>query len=517
MNWRIGKTCTPLFLVLVMLSGCASFKTASSEPAIISQIPDEFARAVPQGDYAPVRWWTAFGDPALNRLLDEALDGNLSLQEAAARLKAAEARARLSKSGLFPQVNASASASYSNSPLGGSAFGDFVPGGGPGGGPTRLENETYNPGLGFAYEVDIWGRIRNDLRSARADALAAAADLQAVRLSIMAETITAYFDLVDARHQIALSTKIIDVLGDRLERTEDRYRRGLASSFELYQVRQEFRNIQASLPQRETRLAAIEGQIAVLAGRYASNIKPLIDGKLQPKLIFEPIPGGLPIDLLAQRPDVYAEGLRLEAARFNVKARKAERFPALSLSTNAGTQADNVPGVFDVFDNWVLNLGASLTAPIFQGGRIKANVDIADAQYAQQAALYARTVLTAYQEVGVAMERYEEERQRYRFLFSQQQEAEAAANLQSRRFAGGVGSYTDFLDALRARYQVQSAISSAGRDVALARLAVHRALGGSWDLPKGPSGQGPSDTIDNMADAAKTVATETAADEGQEQ
>jgi NodT family efflux transporter outer membrane factor (OMF) lipoprotein len=294
-----------------------------------------------------------------------------------------------------------------------------------------------------------------------------------------------------------LTTKIIDVLGDRVEQTENRYRRGLASSFELYQVRQDFRNIKAGLPQRESQLTATEGQLAVLVGRYSDNMDEFLAKKLSPQLIFTSIPSGLPMDLLAQRPDIYAEGQRLEARRFNLGARKAERFPSISLSAGTGTQAGSPSGLLDIFDKWVFNLGANLTAPLFQGGRIRANIDVADAQYSQQAAVYARTVLTAYQEVGAAIERYEEERQRYRFLFSQLDEATAAAELQSRRFATGVGSYVDYLDALRAQYQVQSALSSAARDVALARLAVHRALGGGWNekVPTIPAVDGENSVV----------------------
>lgn len=416
----------------------------------------------------------------LNNLLDEALSKNLDLAEASARLRAAEAQARLSRSGLFPQVNAGLNSSYSDTPTAGTSFGAFT-------GGARLQNETYSSSLAFSYELDIWGKLRNQARAGRADAIAASADLHAVRLAVLAETITSYFDIVDTRHQIALTTQNIDVLGDRVEQTEDRYRRGLVTSFELYQVRQDFRNVQASLPQREAQLAATEGQLAVLVGRYSNNMDELLGKDLTPKLIFEPVPTGLPIDLLVQRPDVFAQSQRLESARYNLGAKRAERFPSLSLSAGTGSQAGTPSGVFDIFDNWVLNLGAGLTAPLFQGGRITANIEIADAQYAQQTAVYARTVLTAYQEVGAAIERYEEERQRYRFLFSQLDEAKATSELQSRRFANGVGSYVDYLDALRAQYQVQSSLSSAGRDVALARLGIHRAVGGSWDdVPQDP-------------------------------
>lgn len=463
-------------------SGCVSLAPDSAAPDIAAGVPAAFHQSESGGPYQSARWWTSFEDPVLDNLLDEALSKNLDLAEASARLRAAEARARVSKSGLFPQINAGLNSNYSDSPTAGTSFGAF-----PGVAGGRIRNEAYSSSLAFSYELDIWGKLRNDARAGRADAIAAAADLQAVRLAVLAESITSYFDIVDARHQIALTTRIIDVLGDRVEQSENRYSRGLITSFELYQVRQDFRNVQASLPQRESQLAATEGQLAVLVGRYSNNMDELIGKNLTPKLIFEPVPSGLPIDLLAQRPDVFAESQRLESARYNLGARRAERFPSLSLSASTGSQAGEPSGVFDIFDNWVLNLGAGLTAPLFQGGRIRANIEVADAEYAQQTAVYARTVLTAYQEVTTAIERYEEERQRYRFLFSQLDEAMAAAGLQSRRFANGVGSYVDYLDALRAQYQVQSSLSSAGRDVALARLGVHRALGGSWDnVPRAP-------------------------------
>lgn len=460
--------------IALVASGCVSMAPDSKAPDIAAGVPQQYSKTDVTGVYEPAQWWTSFQDPVLNALLDEALAKNLDLAEASARLRAAEAQARVSKSGLFPQVTGSLGSSFSDTPVDGTGF-DF------GGGASRFQTETYSSDLAFSYEVDLWGQLRDDFKAARADAVAAAADLRAARLAVMAETITSYFDIVDARDQIALTTKIIDVLGDRVEQTENRYRRGLATSFELYQVRQDFRNIQAGLPQRESQLTATEGQLAVLVGRYSNNMDQFLGQKLAPQLIFTAIPSGLPIDLLVQRPDIYAEGQRLESARFNLGARKAERFPSISLSAGTGTQAGDPSGLFDIFDNWVLSLGASLTAPLFQGGRIRANIDVADAQYSQQAAVYARTVLTAYQEVGAAIEGYEEERQRYRFLFAQLDEASAAAQLQSQRFAGGVGSYVDYLDALRAQYQVQSALSSAARDVALARLAVHRALGGSWD------------------------------------
>jgi multidrug efflux system outer membrane protein len=479
---------TPLALSLV---GCADFSPPEQTPAPIAELPTGFGETQSDDARQPLNWWHAFNDPTLNRLVDEALIANLDIAEAAARVDEARAQARIAGANRFPSVSGSAGASYSDSPLAGTSFGGF------GGTASRLTNETYSTGLNFAYELDFWGRIRNDARAARADLFAAEADLRTARLGALADTISTYFEVVDLRAQIALSVNTIDILQDRVENTERRYDRGLASSFELYQLRQDYRNTQAALPQRESQLTAAEGRLALLLGRYAGTLREEMGGRLTPQLVFEPIPTGLPADLLIQRPDVAAAAQRFEAARFRVGARRAELFPSLSLSSTLGTQSGNPSGIFDILDNWVLNLGASLTAPLFQGGRIRANIDVAEARYAQQTASYARTVLNAYREVMAALEDYEEQRQRYSLIFGQLQEAEASANLQAERYAGGVSAFTDYLDALRTLYQVQSALSGAGRDVALARLAVHRGLGGGWtedaSTPEVPLVDSPSD------------------------
>lgn len=471
---------TKLFRLLILtplaasLAGCADFSPPQQLPAPVTEMPADFGESPAGGERSPLNWWHAFNDPTLNRLVDEALIANLDIAEAAARVDEARAMARVAGASRFPSVNGSASANYSDSPLSGTSFGNF------GGGASRLTNETYSTGLNFAYELDFWGRIRNDARAARADLFAAEADLRTARLGALANTISTYFEVVDLRAQIALSVSTIDVLRDRVENTERRYDRGLASSFELYQVRQDYRNIQSALPQRESQLTAAEGRLALLLGRYAGTLREDMGGRLAPQLVFDPVPAGLPARLLVQRPDVAAAAQRFEAARFRVGARRAELFPSLSLTSTLGTQSGDSSGIFDILDNWVLNLGASLTAPLFQGGRIRANIDAAEARYAQQTASYARTVLTAYREVTSALEDYEEQRQRYTLIFGQLQEARASANLQAERYSAGVSAFTDYLDALRTLYQVQSSLSAAGRDVALAQLAVHRGLGGGW-------------------------------------
>ena len=485
-----------LFAALA-LAAC-SHAPAPEQPRLAADLPAAYPAPADAGAYAPARWWTGFEDATLDALVAEALADNLDIAEAAARVERARAQARASRAALFPALEANAGASLQSTPLSGSAFGEIG-----GGAIDRIESESYSVGLGASYEVDLFGRVRNGLAAARADADAAIFDYRAVQLAAAAETITTYFDIVDARRQIELALETAEVLGDRALRTDERFQRGLAESFEVYQVRQDLRNVQASLPARESALAAAQGRLAVLLREYPEAMQARLDKPLRPRLVFDPVPAGLPAELLAQRPDVAAAWQRLEAARFTIGARRAERFPALRLNGSLGSQGGDPAAALDVIDNWALSLAANLAAPLFDAGRISANIAAARATYDERAAAYARTVLEAYREVQTASQDYEERRQRYRLILAQLDEAESSLDLSARRFEAGVGSYLSYLDALRAVYQVRSSLSSAARDVALARLAVHRALGGDWtggDWTGGEIAPTPLETVDLAED-----------------
>lgn len=458
------------------LAGCVSLAPERQEPETVAAMPAGYGKAELAGEYRPARWWAAFEDPTLDALVDEALRDNLDIAEAAARVEQAAAQARIARSALLPSLDATLGSSYSDSPLSGSAFGGLA----GGAAPTRLQAEGYSATLGASYEIDLFGRARNDLLAARADAGAAEFDYRAVQLAAAAQAIGTYFEIVDTRRQIELTLLTADVLADRVARTEDRYRSGLAESFELYQVRQDLRTTQASLPVRESALAAAQGRLAVLLGDYPEQLDARLSGALRPRLVFDPVPAGLPSELLAQRPDVSAAWQRLEAARLRIGARRAERFPAIRLTGSLGGQGGDPGEALDFGSNWALSLTSGITAPIFDAGRISAQIKAARASYDASAVAYARAVLNAYREATVAIADYEEQRQRYGLILAQLSDAEATLDLQARRYRAGVGSYVAYLDALRATYQLQSGLSAAARDVALARLGVHRALGGDW-------------------------------------
>ncbi|MEM6782316.1 MAG: TolC family protein [Bacteroidota bacterium] len=481
-----------LALLLLLGAGC-SFAPATRAPEPVAALPDTFAQAGPAvaeslAVYDPQAWWTGFEDPVLNRLVDSTLTGNLDLAEAVARVDQAAAQARVARAALVPSLSGSGSASYQNQSASNNQFSAFQGGDAPsdtsgatvgGAAPDRLEFEQYSAALAASYELDFWGRVRNETRAAYASAAATAADLQTARLSVIAGVVSTYFEVVDLRQRIVLTLATVDLLAERVDLTEERYTRGLVGSFELYRILQDYRTTQASLPVLEADLTDAEGRLAVLVGRYAGRLGPLLPDTLAPALALDTVPAGQPADLLLQRPDVRAAAYRFESARYTVGARKAELLPSVSLTGQLGVQGLQPDDLTDL-DNWFSSLTANLTVPLFQGGRLRANVSAAEAAYAQQAAAYGRTVLTAFQEVESALERYEEERQRLDFLRDQLTDARAQDEVQTVRFEQGIGDYTAVLDAQRNRLQVLTSLSSARRSVALARLGVYRALGGTW-------------------------------------
>jgi len=447
-------------------------------PALVAQMPEAFeqtSESASAADYAPQDWWRAFQDPVLDSFVSQALSRNLDIAESAARLRQASAQARVSRAALLPQANVSGNASDTSSPIDGLAFGNLG-----GGQITRIDNQAYSLNLGASYELDLFGRTRDDFRAAQQDAIASEADLKTVQLTASAETISAYFDYVDTARQIDLTQRTIEVLADRENRTNQRFERGLVDSLELYQIRQDLRSTESSLPQLRSGLVATKSRLALLMGAYPAELNKALGQPLRPRLVFEPVPAGLPMELLSQRPDVAANYERLEAARLRIGARRADRFPSLTLTPSIGTQGGSPGAAFDFANNWTSSLVAAITAPLFDGGRIKANIASARAQYDQQAAAYARSVISAFGEVESALADYEEQRARYALVAAQLEEARGSVGLQSRRFEAGTGSYLAYLDALRTLYAVETSLSSAARATALARLGVHRALGGDW-------------------------------------
>ncbi len=456
-----------------------------STPEAEQDLPDRFeaapgdttlpAAAADTAAYDATRWWAAYEDPALTALVDTALAANLNLEEAQGRVEELAAQFRIARAPLFPSVTANGQGNYQNQPAN-TGIGGAI---GGGQGPDRFEFTDYQATLGLSYELDFWGRVRSQRTAALSQYFATAADLQTARLSVISQTISTYAQIASLRRQVRLGERTVGLLEERVAVTEDRYARGLVPSFQLYTVRQSLQAAQADQPDLERRLYEAQSRFATLLGRFAGEQRALLPDSMTVPLAPEPVPAGLPADLLMQRPDVRGAALRLEAARQEIGVARAEMLPSLSLTGQGGTQSSELADLVDPGQVFA-SFAAQLTAPLFQGGRLRATLNAAEARYKQQAARYEQTVLTAFQEVKASLVAYEKQRRRYREVERQVDTARDAFQAQRDRYERGVGDALALIDAERTLVQAQTRLAGVGLAVVNARLALHRALGGPW-------------------------------------
>ena len=481
----------PVFPVLAgaLLGACSMLPTSPvSESAM--DMADAFSGSTDSSPYEPLEWWKSFDDPVLDQVVEAVLDSGFDIAIAVARVDQARATARIANAIAFPLVRPSVGSidfeTPTNAGIGAqldelgldddvyAAFGVVL--------PDRLGLTTYSVGGDFAYEVDFWGRNRSSTRAAGAERLASESDFQAARIGILSETVGTYIEIADLRRQRDLARETLRILQDLEQLATTRYDRGLIPAGALYAAQRNLSAAQAELPQLEARLADAEGRLWVLMGGYRADLASVLPDSPSPSAALDDIPAGVPADLLAQRPDVSAARQRMEASRLMVGARRAELLPSLSLSGSIGLQATDTNEWFDS-DQWFQNLSVNLLAPAFQGARLRSNVALAEATLDEAAAAYGRSVVTAVNEVESALAGWEAGRQRHSLLSAHADSARAEAILEERRYLSGVGDYATYLAASQTLVSANSALAAAERELGLARLALHRALGGAWTRP----------------------------------
>ncbi len=480
-------------LFLSVVTGClllaCSLAPSRLPPVLetVNELPGEFSASEVTGSYDPIEWWKSFDDPVLDQVIEEVLASNLDLAVAVARVQQARMRERIAKSSAFPSIQPSVSVNDSDTPTnagigaqldelglstdGNNALGIDL--------PDRLGLTHYNLGVGFAYELDFWGRNRNDARAAGAEWLASESDHLNARMGVLAETVWTYLEIVNLRHQQRLAGRIVETFQQLESLAGSRYERGLSDMGGWHLARRGLRNAQAELPQIEALTADAEGRLWVLLGGFRADLAEMLPDSLSPSTSLEPVPIGIPADLLVQRPDVSAARLRVEAARFAVGARRADLLPRLSLQGSIGLQSTDSSEWFDP-DQWFRNLTVNLLGPVFQGSRLRGNVALAEARLHEVAAAFGRSVVTAVNEVETALAGLEASRRRHSLLVSIAEEAEAETRLLEQRYVAGVSDYGAFLAATQTHFTALSVLAAAERDLGYARLALHRALGGAW-------------------------------------
>ena len=506
-RWFTSPALTRLWLALLgsLAAGCAS-PGLSPVPAPEVQVPEKFSGEIISGSHDPSEWWKAFDDPSLDRIVEVVLDRNFDLAEVIARVDQARARERIADSIRSARVQPAGTAEDTSAPTnaGIGAQVDELDQNFQLQLPERISLTTYTFSIDFSYEVDFWDRNLNQARAAGAELLASEWDYRAARIGVVAETVRTYLEIAHLRRQWELSEEIVEIFREREKLTSFRYDSGVDSARDLYRVRRSLWDAETELPAIEGRLADAEARLWVLLGGFREDLADLLPDALPALGTLEPVPAGIPADLLTQRPDVGAARQRMEAARYMVGIRRAELRPSLSLGGSIGLQNSKFEDWFHP-DQWFRNLTVNLLGPVFQGSRLQQNVTLAEEQWNEAVAAYGRAVVTAVNEVEAALSGWETSHRFYTLRKSFAEEARAEAEYQERRYQSGVADYEDYLTASQTLVSANSALAAAERDLGYARLALHRALGGTWVPPEPVPPQ--ADNSDQAAGLPSTAAS----------
>ncbi len=454
------RTVLILSVSFLGLAGCQTLDIRPEPTPVAASVP-----APPQADWVETvpenlpttDWVGSFEDSVLPQLVDEALSANTNVRVAEARFKAALARANISAADLLPSV--SGSADVSRTERGNSALGD-------------------NTGLGFgvnaSWEADVWGRLKDGVAASELDAGALQADFAATRLSVAGQVAQTWFDLIEARLLSELSVRDVSTQERALRLTTRRFEGGVTGSSDVRLARSAVANAQALQATRLQRQSALARNLEVLLRRYpAEAIEAAVD---LPEL---PVLTGVddPQEVLRRRPDLIAAERRMESAGLQVDVARKALLPRLSLSGGVNAGGTGLNNLFDI-DALVASLAGGLTQPIFQGGRLKANVEQQKAVLEQQLESYAGTALAAYLEVENALDaetRLEEREAALRVSLEEAVQAERRLEL---RYSEGLASILQLLDAQSRRISAESQLIGSRKERLANRVRLHVALGG---------------------------------------
>ena len=456
-------------VLLLSASSCTTFK-ARIRARPEGELPTTFSLYT-AGPERPERWWEEFKDPELNALIEEALSGSFTLKEAWARLNQARALAVQAGSGLYPDLTGTAGASQGRQ--------------GTENGPGDTQTiKDYSLGLASTYELDLWGRIRSEREAVLLEVTATREDVNAAAMTVAAEVTNRWVNIISQRMQKALLEQQLQTNQTYLELVELRFHNAMVSALDVYQQRQVVETVRAQIPLIEAQEQLLMHELALLLGKPSQT--PIeITSKTLPAPMAIPATG-LPADLLSARPDIRSAGLRLYAADWQVATARANRLPSIRLTASASYGA----GELDmIFKNWLVNLAANLTAPIFDGNRLKAEVDRVEAVADEQLSAYRRTVLNAIKEVEDALVSEEKQRQHIRALEAEIDASRRALDQARDRYLKGLNDYLPVLTQLLTVQGLERDLIQRRTESLIYQVNLYRALGGTWTEGLTPDGE----------------------------
>jgi NodT family efflux transporter outer membrane factor (OMF) lipoprotein len=430
------------------------------------------------GDASLGSWWAEFQDSTLDRLIARAVEGNLDLKIAAARVREARAARGIAAAAALPQVDVGAAYSRSQRsdavPPFKSAPGASSPFG-------AREQNAFEVGFDASWEIDVFGGVRRDKEAALAQVQAAEEGRQDVLVTLLGDVARSYLELRGAQEQLRILEKTVESESETLELAKARFEAGLAAELDVARADGLLQATESQRPVlvRSARQAIY--RLGVLVGKEPGALVSELEtpGSIPP--VPPEIPPTLPSELLSRRPDLRRAERELAAATARVGVARADLFPRFSIVGSFGRLSEEA-GDLGSGSSQFWRVIPAVRWPIFSGGRIRANIRVQDARQEQALHEYEKGVLIALEEVENALSAYAREQVRQESLRAAVAANRRALDLATERYTGGLESFLSVLDAQRSVYLAEDQFVQSQRNVAVSLVAVYKSLGGGWKI-----------------------------------
>ncbi|MFM0198285.1 efflux transporter outer membrane subunit [Paraburkholderia fungorum] len=421
----------------------------------------------PQDSVSANTWWAQFGDPVMHQLVESVLTGNLDVQAAVERVKQAQDLATQNRAALLPELNASASASDSrqNTP------------------PPLGYVRQAGIGVTASWTPDVFGGERLAVLAAQAQVAGRQAALNQLRLALAANTAAAYIDLRWAQSQLQILSDNEQIRARALKLTQQRLHYGLSTQLDVARAQNQLEDLQAQIPRMQSTVQHQLSLIAVYSGRTPESVDGLLLANARDIPVpAQSVPQTLPSDALLQRPDVRTAYATVEQRAAEVGVSKAQRYPQFKLNLADGLLASSYLGLPTLTDN-LFSAALNATSPIFNAGRITANIDASESRMRESQLGLQQTMLQALKEIEDNRSDLVSGAVQVQRLGGALDASNHALRLSTELYKGGASSFLDVLDAQEAYLRDSESLNQAKREHALAAVALYRSLGGGWDVP----------------------------------
>jgi len=413
-----------------------------------------------------IQWWRQFNDPTLTALVEEALNTNLDLQLAKARLRQARAACGVAIGGLWPAITASGSYRRFN---------------GPEGTPDDSQQNLYLAGFDAVWELDVFGGLRRDVESAGANVQVAIEGIRDVQVSLAAEVALNYIQLRGYQQEIVIAQNNLKAQQHTAEITHKRKNVGFASALDVANADANVATTESQIPVFETAAQQSIYALSVLLAQPPADLLEKLSPTANLPSVPAEVPVGLPSDLLRRRPDIHQVEAQLHAATAQIGVATADLFPKFSLTGSVNWQSNLVRTWWNGASRW-FSVGPSVTWPIFQGGSIVSNIRVQKALRDQAFITYQKTVLAAFQDVENALIAFANEQQHLKALTDAVVANRKAVELSLLLYTEGQIDFLNVAVAQESLYASENALVQSETNIVTDLIALYKALGGGWEF-----------------------------------